>query len=625
MARPILPSTDVPGVREVSFTIRESMINGLAPDPRTPRNSDFAETMQNLQATVRCAATPDEITQPDGITNGIPVTDWTANGVPVLAKGEQGRWYLGATQVYSADDTWAITPVGATFTAGGPWQAVFFQDIPFFSNGVVFLWGETASRTTDLTVQAIGKDGNRLLLGGVAGDALSSAVFLRLFALWQQTLSGDELAYTGQSFGPGWVLYGERRGGSSDRPFDALLALLNLYGSTPQADLETYLETALKEYRWGMCQLRYPGDVLAFHELASGPIAFSETGVSRLVRADGIYRDQRLHGIGIGGRGCVGGNLSECLFLDAERNLWKIVGDGTPSKVGGPTGGFSHYMENLDLNHTTISFDPGQHTYWIADREYCYLLDARDALSGPFDVFANAVVRDDGGLYGIVNDRTERVSNGGFDSSTGWTLGTGWAISGGTLNGTATTGVATQSIALTAGQRYRVRYHATVNSGSVRVKLGTAVATTRSTSGTWVETITAAGSATLAIQGVTAFTGSIDNISVTPESLDVVFRSWPHDNNERGTKHLTGLQIVSESINSRKGGADYRTDDSEGTYPAGPYTDATPAGAVMPYPRIEYADAKIVATGKVVRGERGILERIKVQYQADDITYRRGV
>ena len=101
-------STDIPGIREVSFTIREALTNGLAPDPRTPRNSDYAETMQNLQATPMCAATPDAVTQPTGITNGISVTDWSAAGVPVIVKGERGRWLLGNTQIYSADSSWAI-------------------------------------------------------------------------------------------------------------------------------------------------------------------------------------------------------------------------------------------------------------------------------------------------------------------------------------------------------------------------------------------------------------------------------------------------------------------------------------------------------------------------------------
>lgn len=621
-----IESTDVPGVREVSFTIREALTNGLAPSENTPRNSQYATTMQNLQAMAALAATPDEITQPSGITNGVAVTDWAAEtGVPIIVKGERGRWMLGSTRVYSADSAWSLTAQGATFAAGGVWQHVFFLEIPFFTNGTVFLWGTSASRTTDITVNAVGKDENRLLLGGLAGNVFAGSLFLRVLQLWKDTLKGDALAYTALAWSTGWILYGERKGGSSDRPFDALLAMLGLYTSDNQTDLESHVLTELGAYNWGLCPIRYTGAVLAFHELTSGPVAFGEGGVCRLVRSGSIYEDRRLHNIGIGGRGCAGGHIGECLFLDAAKELWKVGPESAPRKMGGEDGGFSNHLSVLTLAQTIVSYDSGDSLYRIADKTYCFILDSREKLSGPFTVYSQHPVRDGSSLYGLVNDQDEIVAPAIFASSVGWTLDTGWSIAASQLSGSAAATNASKSVTVAIGTAYRVRYAVTVVSGIVRVNLGTTQGTLRAATGVYEEVITPAGSSTLTVEAVTAFTGAITQLSIVPAHLDVLFRSWPIDNDNRNHKHLTAMQLGTENIVERQAGADYRYDDDDASYAVGPYCDATPAGLVFPYPRVEYADAKFVVQGKVLRGNRGRLERVKVQYQADDITGTRGI
>ena len=48
----------------------------------------------------------------------------------------------------------------------------------------------------------------------------------------------------------------------------------------------------------------------------------------------------------------------------------------------------------------------------------------------------------------------EKVTNGTFESADGWTLGTGWAISGGTLVASAATGIASRTLSLDGGKDY---------------------------------------------------------------------------------------------------------------------------------------------------------------------------
>ena len=113
----------------------------------------------------------------------------------------------------------------------------------------------------------------------------------------------------------------------------------------------------------------------------------------------------------------------------------------------------------------------------------------------------------------------ELVTNGGFDTDSDWIKDTGWSISGGSLNGSSTTTSVTQlNTGLVAGKMYQVVY--TISnyvSGSVRIELGSAnvsVGTIRSANGTYTEYIEALGDEQLIFDGISAFTGSIDSVSV---------------------------------------------------------------------------------------------------------------
>jgi len=70
----------------------------------------------------------------------------------------------------------------------------------------------------------------------------------------------------------------------------------------------------------------------------------------------------------------------------------------------------------------------------------------------------------------------ELIPNGGFGSATGFTLGTGWVISGGvatfTANGTSQPLYAINLAATTAGRNYRLQFDIisnTLNAGGLRV------------------------------------------------------------------------------------------------------------------------------------------------------------
>ena len=108
------------------------------------------------------------------------------------------------------------------------------------------------------------------------------------------------------------------------------------------------------------------------------------------------------------------------------------------------------------------------------------------------------------------------ITNGDFSSDTNWVKGAGWNISGGSANGSSTTGDLYQENVVEAGKYYKITY--TISnyvSGSVRVELpnNAYAGTDRSANGTYTEILLSNGTIVL-FDARTSFTGSIDNVSV---------------------------------------------------------------------------------------------------------------
>ena len=81
------------------------------------------------------------------------------------------------------------------------------------------------------------------------------------------------------------------------------------------------------------------------------------------------------------------------------------------------------------------------------------------------------------------------VTNGTFDSGTGWTTGDGWSIAAGVASsdGTQTdVSLLTNSATVVSGSRYRCKFTVSgYSTGTVRVRLGGANGATRYANGTY--------------------------------------------------------------------------------------------------------------------------------------------
>ena len=139
-----------------------------------------------------------------------------------------------------------------------------------------------------------------------------------------------------------------------------------------------------------------------------------------------------------------------------------------------------------------------------------------------FNAYKDRVVADGGVLGDNTNFGPELVTNGGFDTDTGWTKGSNWNISGGTANCngglTAITYIYPTSVIIRVGKKYKVTLtisNYTSGTCSVLLEGGTVRSDSYSSDGTFTcfLTSTTVGHVFISCNSGT-FIGSIDNCSV---------------------------------------------------------------------------------------------------------------
>lgn len=112
----------------------------------------------------------------------------------------------------------------------------------------------------------------------------------------------------------------------------------------------------------------------------------------------------------------------------------------------------------------------------------------------------------------------QHVANGTFATDTIWTKGAGWTIAAGvaTATGAISTAISQAStVTVLQGQAYIVTMTITLSAGGLIPSIGGTNGTERTSSGTYVETIIAGSTQTIAFTG-NAFTGTLDTVTVTP-------------------------------------------------------------------------------------------------------------
>ena len=112
-------------------------------------------------------------------------------------------------------------------------------------------------------------------------------------------------------------------------------------------------------------------------------------------------------------------------------------------------------------------------------------------------------------------DFTNLVTNGGFDTDTDWTKGTGWTIGSGVAS--AGTGELSQETdpSITQARTYLVGFTTSGRTvGTLAPALGGTAGTAQSTNATFSEAIVAGSDTDLAFVPASSFDGDVDNVSL---------------------------------------------------------------------------------------------------------------
>jgi hypothetical protein len=291
----------------------------------------------------------------------------------------------------------------AALSSSGAWQMVAFQDrVAFLGNGNTLLFLKPGNaeisgvsqwqRTEDLAVDAIGKHNNSLVFGGMSGTRLSEAVVTSLFSHWKELegLAG-QLTTEDDTLDSSYIFFSAPGGAENDRPFTLFLAALGIGGNDLNDVLRGDIDSDLEYYRMGFFRPKWCGPIRALKQCGNNLIAYGRDGVSRLIRNETGYIEQKLIDHGIPSRMAVCGDDMGHVCATTHDELWLIPPDGPATCLH-----YSEYIANLTAASIVASHDPVNKHYHFADGTYNYVLSleqGRPALGNSNAVIPSSLLR----------------------------------------------------------------------------------------------------------------------------------------------------------------------------------------------------------------------------------------
>ena len=361
------------------FPIPVVLGKGQKPDSRFRlASSGFSETVKNFRPTGDGYEYNHALSHT--ITGATTTVSWP---YPQLFKGEEtGTTVLAlSTALYTLNvSTWVATAVSTkdpadflsskAISSGGPWQFVSFQEYYYLTNGttsVVSMPGQggVALSVTDQTVQAVGRHGTRLLVGGLGGTYYtdSNSYFNSyIVPAWRRRASDEVVTHDSQTFDTNWIVWTAPSGGDLDLPWGTLVQQL-AYPS--HANVVKIRDTVLYQFEngiLGMMPLK-GGTVRTIQDYGNFVLVGTDRFIVRLDPTDTGYRESVLWPVGVKGRGWV----TEGLIVDSNGILLE-VSNGALQKVG-----YETELSALSSSIGTIVTNPTEGEFYIADGTTSYV------------------------------------------------------------------------------------------------------------------------------------------------------------------------------------------------------------------------------------------------------------
>ena len=307
---------------ELPYIIGKPFSNGLTPDWPAQANSPYMESMQNLRPWTGCARTVETIKDPTGSTATWPF--------PQLLRGERETLLADATAISSVSEAWVVTPLTvyrpdaqtteAAIISGGVWHHASFQGVYVLTNGRSFVASLPSAEAGHILcsnlipVASVCAHKSRLFLAGLRSNWFSGYQWSLVMDAWRATLPQDAFSYRDMPFDAGWVVWGERGGGSSEVPFHVLLAALGYFGEDSFENLFEVITDYIERGEIGMVPVPTPGTIRRVMGYQDGVRVYGANGIAELGPSGNRFAVVDVDGMGIPGRGCVSGT--------AKRHVW---------------------------------------------------------------------------------------------------------------------------------------------------------------------------------------------------------------------------------------------------------------------------------------------------------------
>jgi len=396
-------------VREYTLEIREAFTKGLRPESKMRHGAPFLTTCDYAKPTQHGLWSSYAVEEAFAASE---FDDWP---FPQLFRGSEFTLLMDETVISTVDesgDPWTLTPITTyclraddvtdEIEAGGVWKMIDFGPTFIMLNGVcsvirdnryAMVGGSTKVLIdTAVPIQAGCAFRGRAIFGGFDPAGVWPDAWDTIFDTWLSA-SPTSVDYANMDIGENFVLWS---------PIGSYMLALYVPPDDPVS--------LMRQNQFGFLPMSWQGTVYDIRPLGDRLMVYGENGIAVMTPVQepiSTFGREDLMGIGVAGRGAVGGDGDMHVFIDAEGDLWQITKDLALSRLG-----YAEYLADFIGQEISISLDQQRREFYICgeasnDDKLSYVLTPSGLGTSRQQI--TSMVAAEGTLYGVWADDSGTV------------------------------------------------------------------------------------------------------------------------------------------------------------------------------------------------------------------------
>jgi len=385
-------------MQEYILNIKDAFRNGLRPELDMPIGSPVLYQCDFVKPTSRGVLDPVIVENPNaGI---LPFTSWP---FPQILRGREVTLLADSISLYVINETTWTKALETTYdfhattslksiVAGGSWHLMDSGPTWVITNGVCAVTKNSSGKAlveSTVPFQTGCAHLGRGIFAGFDPAGVWPNAWDTIFDTWMDA-SPSTFDETTVDIGENFVLWSP-----IGRDLYALF--------TPPSDVINMM----RQNQFGFMPMPWQGTVYSVKPLGKDIIVYGENGVARLFPVTDPYPTFGLESLlshGVAGRGAVGGDRSEHVFIDIDGCLWRIkLGEGLQRL------GYEEFFVWFVGQEIAISLDTKLREFYLSGENYdgvglSYILTQTGL--GTSKQILTSVVNAEGNLYGVYDVRS---------------------------------------------------------------------------------------------------------------------------------------------------------------------------------------------------------------------------